>query len=87
MEIVNLPEKECRVMTIKLIQDLGKRMEAQTEKIQEMFNKELEDLKKKQTQMNNMITEMKNTLEGINSRINEAEEQMSWKTEWWKSLP
>ena len=37
--------------------------------------------------MNNIITEMKNTLEGINSRINEAEKQVTWKTEWWKSLP
>ena len=27
--------------------------------------------------MNNTITEIKNTLEGINSRINEAEEQIS----------
>ena len=27
--------------------------------------------------MNNIITEMKNTLEGINSRITEAEEQIS----------
>ena len=27
--------------------------------------------------MNNTITEMKNTLEGINSRINEAKEQVS----------
>ena len=36
-------------------------MEAQTKKIQEMFNKELEDLKNKQ--MNNTIIEMKNTLE------------------------
>ena len=27
--------------------------------------------------MNNTIREMKNTLEGINSRINEAEEQIS----------
>ena len=59
-------------MIVKLIQDLRKRMEAQTEKTQEMFNKELEDLKKKQ--VNNTITEMKNTLEGINSKINEAEE-------------
>ena len=31
-----------------MIQDLRKRMEAQTEKIQEMFNKEIEDLKNKQ---------------------------------------
>ena len=35
--------------------------------------------------MNNTITEMKNTLEGINSRITEAEEQISGgKTKWWK---
>ena len=58
-----------------MIQDLRKRMEAQTEKIQEMFNKDLEELKNKQTEMNNTITEMKNTLEGINSRVNKAEER------------
>ena len=43
----SLPEKELRVMIVKMIQDLRKRMEAQTEKIQEMFTKELEDLKNK----------------------------------------
>ena len=37
VEIDNLPEKELRVMIVKTIQDLRKRMEAQTEKIQEMF--------------------------------------------------
>ena len=84
---MNLFAKEFRVMIVKMIQDLRKRMEAQTEKIQEMFNKELEDLKNKQMEMNNTVTEVKNTLEKINSRINEAEEQVSWKTEWWKSLP
>ena len=31
----------------------------------------------KQTEMNNTITEIKTTLEGINSRITEAEEQTS----------
>lgn len=45
MEIDNLPEKEFRVMRVKIIQDFGKVMEAQTKKIQQMFNKELEDLK------------------------------------------
>ena len=43
----NLPENEFRVMIVKMIQDLGKRMEAQIKKIQERFNKELQDLKKK----------------------------------------
>ena len=32
-----------------MIQDLGKRMEAKIEKMQEMFSKELEKLKNKQT--------------------------------------
>ena len=37
-EIGNLPEKEFRVMIVKMIQNLGNRMEAWIEKIQEMFN-------------------------------------------------
>ena len=77
VEIGNLPEKEFRIMIVKMIQYLGKRMEAKIEMMQEMFNKDLEELKNKQTEMNNTITEMKNTLEGINSRITEAEEQIS----------
>ena len=47
MEIGNLPEKEFRVMIVKMIQDLGKRMEAKIEKMQEMFNNDLEELKNK----------------------------------------
>ena len=65
MKIGNLPEKEFRIMIVKMIQDLGKTMEANIEKTQKMFNKDLEELKNKQTEMNNTITEMKNTLEGI----------------------
>ena len=42
-------------------------MDAQIKKIKEMFNQGLEDLKKK--------TEMKNTLEEINSGLNDSEEQ------------
>ena len=60
-------------MIVKMIQNLGNRME----KIQESFNKDLEELKSKQTVMNNTINEVKNSLEGINSRITEAEEWTS----------
>ena len=60
-------------MIIKIIQDLRKRIEAQTKKTQKIFNKEPEDIKNKQTEVNNTITGMKNILEGVNSRINEAE--------------
>ena len=72
-EINILPEKEFRVMTVKMIQNLGNRME----KIQETFNKNLEELKSKQIMMNHTINEIKNSLEGINSRITEAEERIS----------
>ena len=47
------------------------------EKIQETINKDLEKLKSKQTMMNNTINEIKNSLEGFNSRITEAEERKS----------
>ena len=43
-EIGSLPEKEFRVMIVKMIQTLGNRMK----EIQEMFDKELEELKSKQ---------------------------------------
>ena len=42
-----------------MIQNLGNKIEAQIEKIQEMFNKDLEELKDKQTKMNTTITEIK----------------------------
>ena len=61
VEIGNLPEKDFRLMIVKMIQDLGKRMEAKIEKMQEMINKDLEELKNKQTEMNNTITEMNYT--------------------------
>ena len=69
VEIGNLPDKDFRIMIVKMIQDLGKRMEAKIEKMQNMCNKDLEELKNKQTEMNNTITEIKTTLEGISSRI------------------
>ena len=48
VEIGNLPEKEFRIMIVKMIQDLRKRMQAKIEKMQEMFNKDLEELENKQ---------------------------------------
>ena len=43
MEIDNLPKKEFRVMIVKMIKELGRRMNAQREK-SEVFNKELENI-------------------------------------------
>ena len=69
-EIGKLPEKEFRIMIIKMVKNLEDKME----KMQESINKDLEELKNKHTGINNTITEIKHTLEGINSRISEAEE-------------
>ena len=44
------------------------------DKMHESINKDLEELKNKHTQTNNTVADIKNTLEGINSRISEAEE-------------
>ena len=45
--------------------------------MQEMFNKELEEIKKSQSIMNKAITESKDTLEGTNNKITEAEVRTS----------
>ena len=68
-EIGKLPEKEFRIMIVKMIKNLENKME----KMQESINKDIEELKIKHTETNNTITEIKNTLEGISSRISEAE--------------
>ena len=72
-EIGKLPEKEFRIMIVKMIKNL----ESKIEKMQESISKDLEELKNKHTETNSTITAIKNTLEGINSRISEAEKQIS----------
>ena len=67
-EISKLPEKEFRILIVKMIENLENRMG----KMQESINKDLEELKNKHT--NNTMIEIKNTLEGTKSRIFEAED-------------
>ena len=64
-EIGKLPEKEFRIIIVKIIKNLENKME----KMQESINKDLEELKNKHTETNNTILP-----EGINSRVSEAEE-------------
>ena len=61
-----IPEKEFRIMIIKMIQNLENKIELQInsletriKKMQEMFNKGLEEIKKSQLKMNNAINETK----------------------------
>ena len=63
-------------MIVKMTQNLENKMELQMnrletwiEKMQEMFNKDLQEIKKSQIKMNNAINEIKITLEGTMSRI------------------
>jgi len=65
-EIGNLPDKEFQIMIVKMIQNLENKMELQINsletrivKMQEMFNKDLEVIKKSQYIMNNAINEIK----------------------------
>ena len=58
----NLPDKEFRTMMVKMIQNLENKLELQInnletriEKMEEMFNKDLEEIKKSQNIMNNAI--------------------------------
>ena len=63
-EITNLPERGFRIMRVKMLWRLENRME----KMQEAFNtvntitKDIEEIKNKQTEMNNTVTEIKSTL-------------------------
>ena len=58
-EIGKIPEKEFRIMIVKMIKNLESKME----KRQELINKDLEELKNKHKDTNNTIIEIKNTLE------------------------
>ena len=70
-------------MIVKMIQNLENKMELQinsletrTEKMQEMFNKDLEEIKS-QSIMNSAITEIKSTVDGSNNRITETKDRIS----------
>ena len=69
-EIGKLPEKKSLNNDSKDDQNLENKMK----KMQASISKDLEALKNKNIETKNTITENKNTLEGINSRISEAEE-------------
>ena len=83
-EIGTLPNKEFQIMIVKMVQNLESKLklqmnslETRIKKMQERFNKDLEEIKKSQYIMNNAISEIKSTLEGTNSRIMEAEDRIS----------
>ena len=83
-EIGSIPEKEFRIIIVRMIKNLENKMELQInsletriEKMQEMLNKDLEEINKSQSIKNNAISGIKSTLEGTNSIITEAEDRIS----------
>ena len=67
-EIGNLPDKEFEIIIVKTIQNLENNKEIQInsletriEKMQERFNKDIEEIKKSQYIMNNALNDIKNT--------------------------
>ena len=68
-EIRKLPQKEFRKMIVNMMNNLGNKME----KMQESINKDLEELKYDHAETNNTVTNLKTTLEGMNSRMSETE--------------
>ena len=79
-EIGKLPEKEFRIMIVKMIKNLENKME----KMQESFNKDLKELKNKHTETNNTIIEVKTTKESITEYLKQKNESVSWKIKSWK---
>ena len=80
----SLPEKVFRIMRVKMIQNLENkaelqinRLEKRIEEMEEMFNMDLEEIKKSQSTLDNAVTEIKSSLEGTNSRITGAEDRIT----------
>ena len=76
-EILSLQEKDCRLWMLKMMQDIGNKLKTKIDNLQQTMSKEIQDLKIKQSEMQNTITEIKNSVETSNSRIQEAEERIS----------
>ena len=62
MEISNLSESELKTLLIRMLKEL---------------NKDLSSIKKIQSEMKGTLIEIKNNLQGNNSRVNEAENQIN----------
>lgn len=72
-EVLSLQEKVFRLLMLKMMQDIGNKLEAKMDTLQETLSKEIQDIQLKQEEMQNTVTEIKKSLEAANGRIQEAE--------------
>ena len=76
MDIVNLLDKEFKRMMTKMVTKLRRWIEEHSEN----FNTQLKNTRKNQLELKNTITERKNTLEKIHSRLDaQKNESAIWK--------
>ena len=79
-EIGKLPEKEFRIMIVKI-----KNLENKMEKMQEPTNKDLEELKNKHTEQTTQLLKLIILWkESIAEYMKQKNESVSWKIKWWK---
>ena len=77
MEATKIPGEDFKTRVIQMLKDLRGRMDDLSENINKervSTKKDMETIEEKQLEMKNTVSEMKNTLEGINSRFDEAED-------------
>ena len=80
-EIGKLPEKEFRIMIVKMIKNLENKMQ----KMQQSINKDLEVLKNKHIKTNSTLIKLKILQkESVAEYLKQKNRSMSWKIKWWK---
>ena len=76
VEISDLPDKEFKIMVIKMLIELRRRMDEQSKN----FNKGIESVRKYQievAELKSIVSELKNTIEGFNSALHDTGERIS----------
>ena len=79
-EIGKLPEKEFRIIMVKMIKNLESKME----KMQESINKDIEELKTIPRQTTQLLKLKILQKESIAEYLKQKNESVSWKIKWWK---
>ena len=79
-EIQKLPEKEFRIMIVKMIKNL----ENKREKMQESINKHLEELKNKHKETTQLLKLKILQEESTAEYLKQKNKSVSWKIKWWK---
>ena len=84
-EIRKLPEKEFRIMIVKMIKKKKKTLKTKWKKMQESINKDLEELKNKHAETKTQLLKLKLLQkESIAEYLKQKNESVSWKIKWWK---